>query len=291
MSADDRVLVGLGHDGGGIPELNWAAREATSRGAPLHVLRACDVTEPVEAWLVAPRRVMVDELIDDAEQALGAALEHVRRRWPDLEVHGRVAEGAAAKLLVEGSRDAAVTVVGSRQLSTIGAMVLGSVSAAVVATARGPVVVVGRHLREPISDPAVVVGLDGFGRADELLGFAFEHASRHHRTLHAVACWNDDVLGVTPWPLAHHGAEAAAGWLAQTLSGWQQKHPEVRVRREIVHDHPVAGLVAASAGHDLLVVGSHARRPHVPSRLGSVSQGVLHHAHCPVAVLHPRGGA
>jgi nucleotide-binding universal stress UspA family protein len=150
------------------------------------------------------------------------------------------------------------------------------------------VVAVGRHTREPISDPAVVVGIDGSGGADDVLGFAFDYASWHHRTVHAVACWHHDVLELTPWPPAHHGAEGAAAWLAETLSGWQQKHPEVRVRREIVHDHPVAGLVAASTGHDLLVVGCHGRRTHASSRLGSVSQGVLHHARCPVAVLHPR---
>jgi nucleotide-binding universal stress UspA family protein len=56
----------------------------------------------------------------------------------------------------------------------------------------------------------------------------------------------------------------------------------------VVRDHPVAGLVAASAGQDLLVVGSRSGHARVAALLGSVSQGVLHHATCPVAVVHPR---
>jgi nucleotide-binding universal stress UspA family protein len=55
-----------------------------------------------------------------------------------------------------------------------------------------------------------------------------------------------------------------------------------------VRDHPVAALVAAATAQDLLVVGSHSRHARVAAMLGSVSQGVLHHATCPVAVVHPR---
>lgn len=49
--------------------------------------------------------------------------------------------------------------------------------------------------------------------------------------------------------------------------------------------HPAAGLVAASLNQDLLVAGSRGRHTLVGTRLGSVNQGVLHHAYCPVAVV------
>jgi len=60
------------------------------------------------------------------------------------------------------------------------------------------------------------------------------------------------------------------------------------LQRGVVRDHPLAGLVAAADGEDLLVVGSRSAHARVAALLGSVSRGVLHHATCPVAVVHPR---
>jgi len=47
----------------------------------------------------------------------------------------------------------------------------------------------------------------------------------------------------------------------------------------------VSGLVAESMAQRLLVVGTRSRHPVAGTLLGSVAQGVLHHATCPVAVI------
>lgn len=286
MNTRAYVQVGLGYEGDGRPELDWAAAEAQARGAALRVIRAYDPDELLDPWVMPPSPSAIEELRSDSEQALDAAVAHVRQQWPALDVRGHAAQGSPAQLLIEDSRDALLTVVGSRQLSTIGAVVLGSISSSVIATADGPVVVVGRQRAEPVDDPEVVVGVDGLADTESALGFAFDYAARRRRPLHAVACWQHDVAEVSPWPTAHRGPEAAEAWLAKTLAGWRHKYPDVTARRTVVHDHPVSGLVTASAGHDLLVVGRHGRRPRAVSRIGSVGQGVLHHARCPVAVVH-----
>jgi nucleotide-binding universal stress UspA family protein len=82
-------------------------------------------------------------------------------------------------------------------------------------------------------------------------------------------------------------ASAEDAVLAERLAGWGQKFPQVAVRRRVVRDGAVRALVDASAGAQLVVVGSRGRGNAVGLLLGSVSHGVLHGAHCPVAVVRP----
>jgi nucleotide-binding universal stress UspA family protein len=93
-------------------------------------------------------------------------------------------------------------------------------------------------------------------------------------------------LSVRPEQPAPEGVEA---WLAETLAGWQEKFPDVTVHREVIRDYAVAGLLTASTGQHLLVVGNRGRHALAGTLLGSVSQGVLHHATCPVAVVPTHG--
>ena len=58
------------------------------------------------------------------------------------------------------------------------------------------------------------------------------------------------------------------------------------VRRHAVRSHhPVGELVRQSENARLLVLGTRGRGSVKGAILGSVSQGVLHDAHCPVAVV------
>lgn len=289
MRIRDHVLVGLGYDWSGRPELDWAAREAAARNLPLEVVRAYDISEATAPWVALPDPGILLELRDVADQGLDAARFYVAQQWPDLPVRTRAVEGRAAEALIDASGDAALTVVGGRQLNALGAAILGSVSQAVASAGHGPVVVVGRFAQEPSGQAAVVVGIDGSAGSDDVLAFAFEHADRHHRPLRAITCWQHDVAEISPWPGAHFGREAATRALDEALATWRDKHPDVPVHGEVVHDQPVPALVNSSAGQDLLVVGSNARHRRMDALLGSVSHGVLHHARCPVAIVHPDG--
>jgi nucleotide-binding universal stress UspA family protein len=86
-------------------------------------------------------------------------------------------------------------------------------------------------------------------------------------------------------------AEDLERMMVEALSGWSEKYPDVEVHRHLVRGHAVEMLVQESEGAALLVVGrrGHGGFPGLP--LGSVSNGVLHHADCPVAVLHQPTGA
>jgi nucleotide-binding universal stress UspA family protein len=74
-------------------------------------------------------------------------------------------------------------------------------------------------------------------------------------------------------------------WLSEALAGWRDGYSDVTVHPEFVREHPVAGLVLASSAQYLLVVGTTGHHGLPGALLGSVSQGVLHRATCPVAVV------
>jgi nucleotide-binding universal stress UspA family protein len=82
------------------------------------------------------------------------------------------------------------------------------------------------------------------------------------------------------------GRANAERTLAEAVTRWSEKYPEVRVRCALRHsiDVPVA-LAAASRSAQLVVVG--ARRHHVGSGglLATVSQALIHRAGCAVAVV------
>ncbi|MFI2263674.1 universal stress protein [Streptomyces tubercidicus] len=72
------------------------------------------------------------------------------------------------------------------------------------------------------------------------------------------------------------------------MAGRRAAHPDVELHHEVVRGHPVQVLTQASAHALGLIVGTRGRGGFTGMMLGSVSQGVLHHAQCPViTVPHP----
>jgi nucleotide-binding universal stress UspA family protein len=278
------VLVGLGDAADGVPELEWAAAEAKSTHRTLRVVRAWHLVPGLYPWANPMDRMIEADLRKHATERLAAAREHLRDAWPGVDVDARVVKGPAGDVLVDMSGDAHVTVVGSRRLGAMAGALVGSVSTVVAARAHGPVVVVEAPAGPPADEPSVVVGVDGSAGTQDVLAFAFDQASRRDRALRAVFCLR---LGLFERDQASSATQARAQrWLAEMLAGWQEKYPDVRVRHTVSHEHPVEALVAISTSQELLVVGGRSRHARVGPLLGSVSQGVLHHAVCPVAVVH-----
>lgn len=72
-----------------------------------------------------------------------------------------------------------------------------------------------------------------------------------------------------------------------SLSRWLagRRHPDVTVTRHSFRGLPVESLVEQSDKACLVVVGSRGRGGFAGLLLGSVSRGVMHRSHCPVAVV------
>jgi nucleotide-binding universal stress UspA family protein len=288
MSAStEPVVVGVDGSSGSELALRWALDDATVRNAPVQVI--CCHRRPATLGWEGIHQSDSEQLGSAAEEfaheVVAKALEQARAIAPDLEITGEAVHGAAAEVLADRSAGAARVVVGSRQLKALGSALLGSVGTGLAARAQSPVVVVRGPAGLAAERPAVVVGIDGTDAVEPALAFAFEHASRHAVPLRAVMCWRPDPLAAMQWRPEAPVPERAQHWLSETVAAWQQQYPDVPAAAAVIRDHPVAGLVAQSAAEHLLVVRSRARSALAGSLLGSVTQGVLHHATCPVAVI------
>jgi len=74
--------------------------------------------------------------------------------------------------------------------------------------------------------------------------------------------------------------------LAESMSGMQEKYPDVRVRTELTHGLPAERLLEEATRMNLVVVGSHPGASAASELLrGSVALTVVEHATCPVALV------
>ncbi|WP_228985011.1 universal stress protein, partial [Streptomyces sp. DH12] len=84
-------------------------------------------------------------------------------------------------------------------------------------------------------------------------------------------------------------AEAEERLVSEALAGCRERYPGVSVESRAPRGQTREALIEASRSARLLVVGARGRGGFAGLTLGSVSQAVLHHAYCPVAVV--RGAA
>jgi len=203
-----------------------------------------------------------------------------------VEVSSEMVSGSTVATLVEESKTASMVVVGCRGRGALSRGLLGSVSTGLVHHAMCPVAII--HDEDPLmphpSKAPVVVGVDGSPASERALAIAFEQASFRGVDVLAVHAWSD--TGVFEFPGADWSAQQEMGeqTLSERLSGWQERYPDVLVRRLVVPDRPAHQLLEQAKSAQLLVVGSHGRGGFAGALLGSVSSAVVHGAHMPVIV-------
>jgi nucleotide-binding universal stress UspA family protein len=78
---------------------------------------------------------------------------------------------------------------------------------------------------------------------------------------------------------------AEQAWVDDLLTQWRQKYPELVMTTEIVAGDPAHAMIEASRTAQIVVVGSRGRGGFRGLLLGSVSQHLIHHGECPVAIV------
>jgi nucleotide-binding universal stress UspA family protein len=269
----------------------YAAALAKRRRAPLRLIYVFESVfygyGPV--GMTGGYGVADDRLRDAFRATLDEIAREVASAHPEVELEPQLREGGAAATLIADSPNADVTVVGSRGLGGFAELMLGSVSSQVASHAEGVVVVVrpGRAM-----GGHVLVGLDGSDSSLAALGYAASEALALEVPLVAATVYWEQPWGFGKQPEtdpAVTAAREAEALVEQAVKPLRDKHPGLRVEVRTLHSlNPEHSLLEESEHAGLTVVGSRGRGGFAGLLLGSVSRTLVHHARCPVAVVHSR---
>ncbi|UBU08980.1 universal stress protein [Nonomuraea gerenzanensis] len=275
----DELGVVVGYDGSAQAgqALRWGAAEAAGREVPLTVCHAWDW--PHHEW---PGELVPLELVRrPAQRLVKAAAAWAGRHHPGVPVNTLTDRGSPSGLLTDLSADAELIVVGSRGYGELRGLTVGSVSGHVAGRARCPVIVMGGDPEER-GAREVLVGFDGSPASRAALGFAATQAHRLGCPVHAVIAHRERDREADTLELRIQ----TEGLAWDELIARQRVHPGLQASVELVDEPARHALLEAARKARLLVVGARGLGEVRGLLLGSVSQAMVHHAPCPVAVVH-----
>lgn len=234
--------------------------------------------------LLESQRAEARRLLDEQAERVAAAggdvtQAHLRMGRPDAEIVA-LAEEIEADLIV----------IGSRGLGPLRRALIGSVSASVVHHAHTSVLVV-RPPREGEADylleGKILLAVDGSEEAATAARKAGALAGGIGAELH-VLCVGEHHVSSYYTEIIEEGKRQAREVLDRQVRQIEEAGVTVAGSHVSV-GQPAAEIVAVAEdmGAGLIVVGSHGLEGIRRALMGSVSDLVVHHAHCPVMVVRP----
>lgn len=297
-----RKLIVAGYDGSEVAlhALEWAAAEADRVGAELLILKALGHEEVADT---APSQALHlrDLVRDSATKSLEQARTKLAEKFPAITIRGEVHGGSPSKVLIQGSEQADLLVVGNRGSGLLKGSLLGSTAFAVTAHANCPVIVVRGDEHRPINDIyPVTVAVDGSDGAWYALETAADWALELGAPLRIITAFQipNTAQFSTAYVLSLEGADTMVNWaqdqakalLAEAEERVLRYAPGLKVNAEAHLGPPSVVLIEISKKSGLLVTGARGRGGFASLILGSVSRTVMHQAHCPVLVQKAPAG-
>jgi nucleotide-binding universal stress UspA family protein len=289
-----RIAVGVDGSPGSVHALRWAAKEASLHGADLELVHAWEAPAPISGvgFMLSPREAKPYELAAQRvlDEATGTALRSVE---PGVRIFPILTHGYAPAQLLEEARDSQLVAVGTRGLSGLRCLVVGSTSHHCTLHSTVPVAVVPTTASWAALEE-VVVGIDGSPDSACALRWALREAVTREAKLMVVNAWRFDS----------RTAPADYRYAAANRTTFREQSEEL-LRREIQaaieavgttpirvdsvasDQPPVQALVDRAGVSRLLVVGRRGTGGFAGLRLGSVSQHCLHHSRGVVVVVPP----
>jgi nucleotide-binding universal stress UspA family protein len=238
------VIAGVSGSASSLAAVELAAAEAAARGTHLIVLH-----------VATPSTL-------DSGSILAAAVNRSRRLYPDLTVLPQLLGGDPAEMLLGAAGEASLVVLGEPG-NGYGA----HHSVAAQLGNRCPVPLLVHRTRGDSgfgAHPApVLVGVDPAAPAEGVLEMGFIEARLRGVPLLAMAVWSTASTGRAQRGGDDLGQARAdvAEVLADIVSAWSDKYPEVSVAQRVQYGTDVAASLRACRSAQLLVVGAGGHQP------------------------------
>jgi nucleotide-binding universal stress UspA family protein len=288
----------------GSREAEHAARMAVelsrSLDSALHVVYVEPLPDPLawpEAAILNPedKAQIRERAEEDARKRLGQEAERIRGMGGEVaEAHARSGRPDAEIVSLAEDIAAGLVVVGGRGLGPIRRAVLGSVSESVVRHAHCPVLVVRGHAEEAPHLGPIVLAIDGSEEARLAAQAAAELSEKTGSEIHLVY--------VMPAEAQLVGYHLYSQDVKESLLEGARKEARRFLDDQAVGVRSAGGVVANSylasgradeevvklaeeIGAGMVVVGSRGMGGVRRALMGSVSESVVRHAHCPVLVV------
>lgn len=282
-----RIIVGVAGREDSAAAVRFAVDEARRRHLPMHLVHVLhpflvnedNLTATTPEPVVRKARQMLDDVAAQVRSELGS----------DAPVSTDLVVGHAAASLADLSHQAAVFVLQPEGVGQHLHIPTYSVTNAVIARTRPPVVAVPAGWSEP-GTGAVTVGVDAVGGAVHLLRAAFEEAQARGVALRVVHAWQysqafDDVVFEGERQANH--SSRLADEIREDLAAFEQKFSGVPVELSVQHGRAADAIAKESKRSSLVVVGRHRTSRRVSRHLGSIVRAVLRGSQCPVMVVDP----
>lgn len=294
MDHEPRIVAGVDGSEESIQAARWAAARVKEGGGTLTLVCAYAIASYSSVALDGGLSVLDDQALQASAEGV---VNEAARALADtgVPITTQVEVGDPASVLTELSHDCDLIVIGSRGRGGFADRLLGSVSSALPAHARCPVVVVPTHTSGRPFTPVerIVVGVDGSEVASTALRKAVDEAE----------IWDADLTVVAAVPIAAPGT-AGLSWIPAPVNHEELMEDiraamdvsiadakgdrDIRTSRHALDGSPAALLTEFSTAVDLVVVGTRGRGGFAGMLLGSTSQAVLHHSTCPVMTVPSR---
>jgi nucleotide-binding universal stress UspA family protein len=285
------VVVGYDQTPHSDVALAEAAREAAMRGADLNVVTAFRRPAPSGPTVPSPAEPDPQDAARKAAEAVAQhGVDRVHERHPGLQATPYALVGSAGKIVAQAAHSADLLVMGSRGKGGFSGLQMGSTSMRALSDACCPVLVARGETDADHDRVTAAVDIDE--PCEQVLEFAFTEASRRGCRLTVIHIWDE------PWILAYRQDDPGIASditlieseredrLSAIIHSLQRRHPEVQSSHQVATGSAGRLLVEASYRADLLVTG--ARRHgegHHGMQIGPVTQTLLQHSDCPVAVV------
>ena len=275
--------------------VEWAAKAAFDHGAKLRLVHGLLLPSPTTDF-VAPSPAFSEELQRAALERLDEAGERARM-W-GVEVETDLRPGLPSQVIVEAAAEhgADLVVIGTRGLSGIRHLLLGSTAERVVQRARCPVLTVhSGDIDKHRLIRRILIPTDFSSSAEKVLESAV--VLMGERREEAEIC----ILNVynLPFEYTAYGAIPTSVHYLMDVKGQADEELEklaaplrasgLNVTTTSVEGYPPDQIVkmADDFGADLIAMGTHGRSGVAHLLLGSTAERVVQHAHCPVLTAGP----